>query len=408
MTYMMLEVPPGVHVIEARTDQGFELEIEGKPRTACFLSFSNCSLRYSLQEKRVVSYSSISRFTGFLAIRPTFRTRLLVNIPTNGRVLYMNVKNTSWLLLIASLPTSGATARMRLWRAIKALGCVPLRDGAYLLPRANGHEVALIELAEQTNAEGGQAWVVDVAPRLAEDEAAFVALFDRSEEYSDFVGRLSHARKQLASQTPAEVAKTVKRLRRDLESLRRIDFFPDTASLGAEAAWSDFEDAANAVLSPDEPHAAVRSIPRLSIKDYQGRTWATRRHLWVDRVASAWLIRRFIDRKAEFLWLDSPAHCPKDALGFDFDEATFTHIGDKVSFEVLLAAFGLEEDQGLAKLGSLVHALDVGGHSSPEAIGFEAILSGARSRLDNDDALLNEIGAVLDSLYAYFRKESTA
>jgi hypothetical protein len=318
----------------------------------------------------------------------------------------MKTKNNDWLLLVASLPTSGATPRMRLWRAIKALGCVPLRDGAYLLPSTDGHEVALSELAEQTNIEGGQAWVVDVVSRSVEDQASFVALFDRSDEYTEFVGRLNHVRKQLATQTPTEVAKTVRRLRKELENLQRIDFFPDGASLSTDAAWADFEDAANAVLSPDEPHAEARSIPRLSVDDYQGRTWATRRHLWVDRVASAWLIQRFIDRNAKFLWLDSPVDCPRNALGFDFDEAAFTHIGDKVTFEVLLASFGLEDDQGLGKLGSLVHALDVGGPSTPEALGFEAIMSGARSRLSDDDALLAEMGAVLDSLHAHYQKES--
>jgi hypothetical protein len=319
----------------------------------------------------------------------------------------MTAKNTAWLLLVASLPTSGATPRMRLWRAIKALGCVPLRDGAYLLPNGNEHGAALAQLAEQTNNEGGQAWVVDVLARSAEDDASFTTLFDRSQDYTELTSRLSLARKLLATQTPAEVVKTVKRLRKELDNLQRIDFFSNNASISAEAAWSDFEEAANAVLSPGEPHAEERAIPRLRARDYQGRTWATRRHLWVDRVASAWLIQRFIDRKADFLWLDSPADCPKSALGFDFDEATFTHIGDKVTFEVLLASFGLEDDQGLAKLGSLVHALDVGGPSTPEAIGFEAIMSGARSRLNDDDALLSEIGTVLDSLYTHFSKEST-
>lgn len=318
----------------------------------------------------------------------------------------MNHKDASWLLLVASLPTSGATPRMRLWRAIKALGCAALRDGAYLLPATPQHALALAELAEQTNAEGGQAWVVDLVPRSTEDDAAFKSLFDRADDYGELVARLNNARKQLTSQTPTEVAKTVKRLRKDLESLERIDFFPNGASLAARAAWSDFEDAAKVVLSPDEPHAAVRTIPRLAIDAYQGRTWATRRNLWVDRVASAWLIRRFIDHKAEFLWLDSPAHCPKQALGFDFDDAAFTHIGDKVTFEVLLASFGLEEDQGLAKLAALVHALDVGGLSTPEALGFEAVLSGARSKLDNDDALLTEMGGVLDSLHTHFNQES--
>lgn len=319
----------------------------------------------------------------------------------------MNKVNTSWLLLVASLPTSGATARMRLWRAIKALGCVPLRDGVYLLPKGKNHEEALAELSAQTNAEGGQAWVVDVVPRTADDEVAFVALFDRTEEYAEFIARLIHAQKQLGTQTPVDVLKIVRRLRKDLESLKRIDFFPGDAYVNGEAAWADFESAANAILSPDEPHAETRAIPRLSSNDYQGRVWATRKHLWVDRVASAWLIRRFIDRDARFLWVDTPAQCPRESLGFDFDEAAFTHVGDKVTFEVLLASFGLEGDSALARLGALVHSLDVGGPASPEASGFEAILSGARSRLPNDDALLNEIGSVLDSLHAHYVKEGS-
>lgn len=320
----------------------------------------------------------------------------------------MNGINLTWLLLVASLPTSGATQRMRLWRAIKALGCASLRDGAYLLPDLEGHAASLAELAEQTNAEGGQAWVVSVATRSASDEKAFLILFDRSQEYAELADRLGQARKALSAQSPAEVAKALKRQRKELQAVKRTDFFPSDDSLGAEAAWSDFEDAANSLLSPDEPHAEQRPIARLNAESYQGRTWATRRNLWVDRVASAWLIRRFIDSEAKFLWLDSPSQCPKDALGFDFDEAAFTHIGNKVTFEVLLASFGLEQDPGLAKLAVLVHALDVGGPAHAEASGFEAILSGARSRLPNDDALLEEVGSVLDSLHAHYKKEVAA
>src|SRR3546814_6533704 len=80
----------------------------------------------------------------------------------------------------------------------------------------------------------------------------------------------------------------------------------------------------------------------------------------VDRLACAWLIHRFIDSQARFLWLESPALCPADALGFDFDGATFTHIEARVSFEVLLASFGLDQP-GLRRIGALVHYLDVGG-----------------------------------------------
>ncbi len=134
------------------------------------------------------------------------------------------------------------------------------------------------------------------------------------------------------------------------------------------------------MLSPGEPHGVAGSIPRRDPTQYQGRHWATRRHLWVDRVACAWLVRRFIDPHATFVWLEDIRQCPDDVLGFDFDGATFTHIGDRVSFEVLLASFGLDEDKGLARLGQMVHVLDIGGTPVAEASGFEAMLAGARER----------------------------
>ena len=101
-----------------------------------------------------------------------------------------------------------------------------------------------------------------------------------------------------------------------------------------------------------------------------------------------------------------PSDCPKSALGFDFDGATFTHVGDRVSFETLMAAFGLEGDPALVRLATLVHALDIGGDPVPEARGFEAVMAGARERLADDDTLLAEMSTVLDSLYAHFHHEA--
>ncbi|WP_194715634.1 chromate resistance protein ChrB domain-containing protein [Noviherbaspirillum soli] len=297
---------------------------------------------------------------------------------------------------------------MRLWRSIKALGCAPLRDGAYLLPDRDEHASALAELADLTNREGGNACLVNITPRSKADEESFIAMFDRSTDYAEISAHLVQARRSLASLSASAIAKTVKRMRKELDAVQRIDFFATQASLDVQAVWSDFEEAANAVLSPDEPHAEDHAIALLDSRHYQGRTWATRRHLWADRVASAWLIRRFVDQDAKFLWLDHPAHCPTHALGFDFDGASFTHVGDKVTFEVLLTSFGLEHDRGLAKLGLLIHALDTGGFLTPETIGFEAILSGARSRLKDDDQFLEEMGGVFDSLHIHYGKESTS
>ncbi len=123
----------------------------------------------------------------------------------------------------------------------------------------------------------------------------------------------------------------------------------------------------------------------------------------MDRLASAWLIRRFIDPEARFLWLTAPANCPTEALGFDFDGAEFTHVDQRVTFEVLLASFGLETNPALMKLATLVHCLDVGGLPVAEAAGLEMVLGGLRASLPDDDALLVAAGGVFDGITLNFK-----
>lgn len=313
----------------------------------------------------------------------------------------------AWLLFVVSLPTPSATARMRVWRALKALGCMALRDGAYLLPEGADREESLLEIAQDCTREGGVAWLVGAQPRGPEDEQAWRALFDRGADYVELRKAWKAANRGLAKLGPAELARLLRRLRRDFDAVRTIDFFPGDASVETEAALAEFSKRIEALLSPGEPHEVEGGIARLDPSQYRGRTWATRRKLWVDRVASAWLIRRFIDPDAKFIWLAKPSDCPKKALGFDFDGATFTHVGDRVSFETLMASFGLEEDPALLRLATIVHHLDVGGEPVPEAAGFEAVMTGARERLDDDDALLGEISNVLDSLYTHFQRLPT-
>jgi hypothetical protein len=295
---------------------------------------------------------------------------------------------------------------MRIWRALKSLGCVALRDGAYLLPSGSGRAEALRELGDECVREGGSSWLMTVTADSPDDDIAYRQLFDRSEQYAELRKSWRSENRGLRSLSMTELARLRRRLEKDFEAVRANDFFPSEASVEAEAAWIDFSKRIDALLSPDEPHETARHLPRLDASKYRGRTWATRRRLWVDRVASAWLIRRFIDPDAKFRWLAKPSDCPKSALGFDFDGATFTHVADRVTFETLLVSFGLDEDAALARLGTIVHALDVGGESVPEATGFEAVMAGARERIDDDDALLAEMSNVLDSLYAHFEREA--
>ncbi|ABO54658.1 Chromate resistance protein ChrB [Burkholderia sp. AU4i] len=291
---------------------------------------------------------------------------------------------------------------MRFWRALKAKGAAVLRDGIYLLPHTEEREQMLRELAVAIADSGGTAHLLRAPSLDASQEAEFRALFDRSDDYATFINSLADARKTVSGQSATDLTRLLRRLRKDYEALVATDYFPGDAATRAEVALQDLTALVDTVLSPGEPHPAERVIRLLSCDAYQGRTWATRERMWVDRVASAWLIRRFIDADARFVWLASPGDCPPDALGFDFDGAAFTHVGERVTFEVLLASFGLDKDQALVRLGEIVHALDVGGPAAPETVGFEAVMAGTRRRAENDDQLLEQMGAVLDSLYAHF------
>jgi hypothetical protein len=309
---------------------------------------------------------------------------------------------TDWLLLVLTLPTDNATARMRYWRALKAKGCAVLRDGVYLLPHGEGAAGEMGEMCDSIGQAGGTAHFIRFRSRDGVQDAEFRSLFDRVEEYATLRRSLDDMRKTLSGLAPAEITKLLRRTRKEFEAIASIDFFPNEATVRAQSAWQDFIVASDAVLSPGEPRQTQGTIKLLKRDPYQGRVWATRRRLWVDRVASAWLIRRFIDRDARFMWLASPADCPADAVGFDFDGATFTHINDRVTFEVLAASFGIEDELGMVGLAGMVHSLDVGGVVVPEAAGFDAVMSGAIQRGLNDDELLTEMSPTLDSLLAHF------
>ena len=307
-----------------------------------------------------------------------------------------------WLAFVVSLPTANATLRMRVWRAMKGLGCAALRDGVYLLPGGRGLQQALRMHAEEIRQGGGSAYLLNVAGLSTEEQADFQSLFDRGEEYRELMARIGKLQAEFAALDANAWRRQLKLLRRDLETLAAQDYFPGGWKTEAEAMLAEAEAVFLARLTPGEPQSGQGGIALCDKADYQCRLWATRRHLWVDRMASAWLIRRFIDPAARFLWLEKPESCPAEALGFDFDGAAFTHVGKRVTFEVLLAAFALESDPALARLGALVHSLDVGGMQVAEAAGVEMVLAGARHNFSDDDALLAEVSRTFDYLYAAF------
>ncbi|MBX9964714.1 MAG: chromate resistance protein [Burkholderiales bacterium] len=316
--------------------------------------------------------------------------------------------NPVWRILVVTMPTANSTARMRLWRAIKGLGCGVLRDGVYLLPDSAGADSSLAALADDVIGAGGQAHVLQIAASTDDQAAQFAAMFDRSPEFADLAKEIATVHARVKKLGEADLRKRMKSLRSRLDALQAIDFFPSDASTGTALAMTRLEATVTERLSPGEPHPQQRSVARLDPADYQRRTWATRRRPWVDRIASAWLIKRFIDPRARFVWLAKPKDCPRDAIGFDFDGAEFSHVGDLVTFEVLAASFGLDEDVPLRRIAAIVHFLDVGGAPVPEAAGLERLILGLQRICEDDDQLLTQARMLLDGFYEAFKTEETS
>ncbi len=305
----------------------------------------------------------------------------------------------SFLTLILSPPNDNAALRMRTWRTLKASGAAVLRDGVYVLPAHDACRDTFDTIATEVQLGGGTAYLLQVSEPK---DSNILALFDRSSDYTQLHNDIMALEHNRNGDTAQQRLKQVRKLRKSFTSLTSIDFFPSPDQQQIAAALQKLESAIAQALTPDEPRALTNDpIFRLDRNAFQGRTWATRQHPWVDRLASAWLIRRFIDDNARLLWLESPLLCPADALGFDFDGATFTHVGQRVTFEVLLESFALEHP-GLKQLGAVVHYLDVGGYQPLEAPGIEAVLAGLCNTIQHDDQLLDTASTVFDGLLKTF------
>jgi hypothetical protein len=312
-----------------------------------------------------------------------------------------------FLALLTSLPTGNSTLRMRVWRALKGTGCGVLRDGVYVLPREAPQAAALSEAESEVKAAGGFAMTVELNFKTSAQIEYARGLFDRSKEYGVLVARIGAAKAALPRLGKRRADTLIQRLRRSFSELVETDFYPGQARLQAKDAMSALERQGEKLSSGGEPHSSKRRVRRLDPKKYRNRLWATRSDLWVDRLACVWLIRRFIDKSAKFAWLDRPRDRPKRSLGFDFDGAEFTHIAGRVTFEVLLSSFGLDDDPALASIGSAVHFLDVGGIPVADARGLETILKGIKAKVRSDDEIVAEATRVFDLLYsAYAQKKA--
>lgn len=306
-----------------------------------------------------------------------------------------------WLLLIAVLPTDDPAVRMRVLRMLESLGAAVLREGAFLLPDSPANHQALEHLAEHLGKTTGSAYVLKASAVSQAQQESFRALFDRSARYEKLIKVVESLRIGFGVTDPGSIYRVLHKQRNELEMICALDFFPTEIRKKAEKTLADAEATVRKLLFPTQRRAALAPGDRPL-----GRTWATRRPLWADRLASAWLIRRFIDPEASLTWLDKTQAPPAQAIGFAFDGAHFGNSATRVTFEELLPRFDLEKDVALAKIGSIVHYLEIEGTPVAEAAGVQTLLQGAVRRCATEDELLREAEKTFDLLYEAYEEHA--
>jgi hypothetical protein len=303
---------------------------------------------------------------------------------------------SKWLAYVTSLPTDDPAARMRVLRTLESLGCALLREGVYLLPESDINRQGLIHLTEHISRLQGSAYMLYVTATDEAQTQTFRALFNRSKKYEELTKTVEALKTGFGISEPASIARVLAKQRRDFETISALDFFPSPGRERAARVLKDAEDRVRSLVFPDAPKTGP--VPR-SGRHYLKRIWATRKPLWADRIASAWLVRRFIDPEATLIWLEKGQECPAAAIGFGFEGAEFANSQYGITFEQLLTKFGLQNNPALAKISSLAHYLDTGGTPVAEAAGVETLLLGAQRRSKNPDEMYAECEKTFDLLY---------
>ena len=308
-----------------------------------------------------------------------------------------------WLVTVTRLPTEDPAARMRMLRTLESLGTAVLREGVYVLPDTTDNRRALERLARYVAQNAGVASVLRVDASDDAQQEQLKRLFDRSARYDELTKTIESLRVGFGVSDASALARVLHKQRREFEAIAALDFFPTSARNRAAQALAEAEAAVKELLFPVQAKDAPAAGEAL-----QGRSWATRRPLWADRLACAWLIRRFIDPDAKLQWLDKGIECPAGTIGYGFEGAHFTNSEARVTFEQMLASLGLASNSALARIGGIVHFLEVRGTPIPEAAGVQTLLQGASRRAASDDELLREAEKTFDLLYDAYSDQREA
>ncbi len=304
------------------------------------------------------------------------------------------------LLLLVGLPPTPSSLRVRVWRRLRSLGAVPLKRSAYLLPDTPERYEDFQWLAQEIQREGGEATLVRVqqVENLSPEEVRRLFHEPRDRDYRQLAARYRRLLQRLERKSAAaggRVQDELTRLSREHRRIRDVDFFD--APGGAQVRRLE-EAIAMRTRRPETVRREER--PALDLATLRGRRWVTRPRPHIDRIASAWLIRRFIDREAEFLFAP-PEAFPPDAIPFDAPGVELSHAGEDCTFETLLKRARLR-DRRLARLAEIVHEADLrdGKYPHEEARGIDLAVRALLAASPDDQQVLAQGMALCEGLYA--------
>jgi len=311
-----------------------------------------------------------------------------------------------WLTLLLTLPTSPSRHRVAAWRRLRRLGAVNLRGAAWVLPE-NPETTELFQwLAQEVQAVRGEATLlrVDGIEPMTDEQLAQVFHKARAADYQAVMqgcrDLLAQVDRQRSGRMSVEPLRTrLAELKRELDRVHGVDYLKSPLGPKAQALW---DTAARRIRGLEARPPAARSRRQAPLPP-AGSTWVTRPRPHIDRIASAWLIKRFVDAQARFAFADA-ADAPKKGIPFDILGADFGHHGDDCTFETLVKRFAIK-DRRVKALAEIVHEADLrdGKFTRPEAAGIELAIKGLAVTHRDDHELLERGMAVLDGLYATLR-----
>jgi hypothetical protein len=313
-----------------------------------------------------------------------------------------------WLLFVHQLPSSPSNLRVRTWRRLQQLGAIPIKQAVYVLPDTPNAREDFEWLKAEVKAAGGDASVFAAGHVDAWSDDALIEEFRRSgqdaytalaSEIEKVLKRASSARRARATRAPS-VRRLLEIFRGRRTAIEGVDFF---GSAGRERVKTLLKQLEERASDTRVPAVSVKSASPADPDTYHDRLWVTRPRPGVDRMASAWLIRRFIDPKARFGFAADRDAVPAEAIPFDMFGVDFSHQGEGCTFETLGAVFGIEEP-AVARLATIVHDLDLkdGKFGAPEASTVGTLIDGLQLTHAEDEALLMHGMALFDALFRGF------